>query len=98
MTQEEIIYELATEFARDEIKFDEDTGYGCGTSFVTIKWGKFCREMKKLGLAAKDSYYGWILETNEPVSGTLEQEKYNRAFAESLNNQGVHAFNHTRLN
>lgn len=98
MTTNETIYELASEFAKDEIKFDKDTGYGCGSSFVTIKWGAFCREMKKLGLASRDAYYGWILETNEPVNGTLEQEKFNQAFATSLNNQGVHAFCHTRLN
>lgn len=97
LTNEQIAYELAKEFAIDEVKFDKDTGYGCGSSFVTLKWGKFVREMKKLGLVKKDGYYGWVLDTDEPVNGTLEQEKYNRAFAESLNSQGIHAFVHTYL-
>lgn len=98
MTTAQIKYELASEYAKDEIKFDKDTHYGCGVSFVTIQWGSFCREMKKAGLAKKDGYYGWILETNEPVNGTLEQEKYNMAFAKRLSEQGEHAFCHTRLN
>jgi len=97
MNEFTIKYQLAKEFAIDEIKFDSDSGYGCGTSFVTIKWNQFCREMKKQGLVRKDGYYGWILETDEPVSGTLEQEKYNQAFARSLSEQGVFAFVHTYL-
>ena len=98
MTSAQVIYELASEYARDEIKFDKDTTYRCGSSFVKIKWGSFCREMKKLDLVRKDAYYGWILETNEPVHGTLEQEKYNQAFVKSLQEQGVTAYERTLLN
>ena len=54
--------------------------------------------MKKLDLVQKDAYYGWILETNEPVHGTLEQEKYNQAFVKSLREQGVTAYERTLLN
>ena len=100
LTQHEVNYQLAKEYATDEVKFDKDTSYGCGVSFITIKWGSFVREMKKLDLVRKDGYWGWILETNEPVSGTLEQEKYNLAFAKRLNelDGSIHAFCHTRLN
>lgn len=98
LTTNEIIYELALERARDEMKGLQDSGYGCGTSFVTIKWGSFAREMKQKGLAEKSGYYGWILETQENVNGTLEQERYNQEFARALNEQGVQAFVHTYLN
>jgi len=97
-TPEQTMYIDAMEYARDDVKFDEDTMYGCGSSFLTIKWGKFCRAMKKEGLVKKDGYYGWVVDTQSPMNGTLEDEKYKKAFAEFLSNNGEHAFVHTRLN
>lgn len=92
------IYERAAQYAAEQIKDIKDTGYGCGTSFVTIKWGTFTKQMKDQSLAHKDGYHGWILETNEPVKGTLEQESYNTAFARYLNDHGIPAFVRTYLN
>ena len=92
------LYKQAVAFATEKTKDIEDTRYGCGSSFVTIKWDKFCRELKKEGLAKKDCYYGWIVEAASPFNGTLETESYKEAFAEFLSNNGVHAFVHTRLN
>jgi len=91
------LYQLAKEYAMDEIKFDKDDGYGCGFTSIMIKYSAFSREMKKFGLAKKDCYYGWILDGGCTAHATLLQEKYNHAFVTYLIKFGVMARVATRL-
>lgn len=98
MTTPETLFELATEYAKDETKFDTDSKYGCGFSVITIKLNNtFGRWAKKEGKVQKDGYYGNILKVESGFSGTLEEEKFYKAFAEYLNKNAVHAFVRTRL-
>lgn len=93
------LYEYADQRATEAAEQYGDNGYGCGSTFVTIKWGTpFMRWAKKQGLVQKDAYYGWILDTDKrKFSATLTQEQYNETFASVLSQNGVHAFNHTYL-
>lgn len=96
------LYKLASFDASQAYTAHGDDGYGCGTSFVTIKGNTaFYRWAKKQGLVSRDAYYGFILDTtslmDKKPSATLAEEAFNRAFAATLSANGVHAFNHTLL-
>lgn len=96
------IYKLATIEAEQAAKAFGDNGYGCGSAFVTTKWGTpFMRWAKKEGLCKKDNYYGWILDTTslldkKPIA-TLTEEVYNEEFCKVLKEHGIHAFSQTYL-
>ena len=101
------LYQKALEAASAAYNSEPDDGYGCGSSFVVIKYGTpFMRWAKRSGMVKKDSYYGWVLDTTSGLRavrpdgtsiGTLAQERSNEAFAKFLSDNGIHAFNHTYL-
>ena len=70
----------------------------CGFAWITIKGNTaFAREMKKLGLFSKaypSGYQYWVGEGGQSIE---RKEAFARAFAKVLNDNGVKAYSHSRM-
>ena len=88
----------------DDIDYSKDTYYVadglCGFAWINIKpaRGKFVTWLKKAGIGRTDSYYGgytvWVGEFGQSVT---RKENYARAFAKVLGDNGITAYNMSRL-
>jgi len=88
----------------DDIDYTKDTYYVsdglCGFAWINIKpaRGKFVTWLKKASIGRSDSYYGgytiWVSEFGQSVA---RKENYARAFAKVLGDNGITAYNMSRL-
>ena len=88
----------------DDIDYSKDTYYVadglCGFAWINIKpaRGKFVTWLKKADIGRKDNYYGgytiWVSEFGQSVT---RKENYARAFAKVLGDNGITAYNMSRL-
>ena len=88
----------------DDIDYTKDTYYVsdgmCGFAWINIKpaRGKFVTWLKKADIGRKDNYYGgytiWVSEFGQSVT---RKENYARAFAKVLGDNGITAYNMSRL-
>ena len=88
----------------DDIDYSKDTYYVadgmCGFAWINIKpaRGKFVTWLKKASIGRKDNYYGgytiWVSEFGQSVT---RKENYARAFAKVLGDNGITAYNMSRL-
>ena len=88
----------------DDIDYTKDTYYVsdglCGFAWINIKpaRGKFVTWLKKASIGRTDSYYGgytiWVSEFGQSVA---RKENYARAFAKVLGDNGITAYNMSRL-
>ena len=88
----------------DDIDYSKDTYYVadgmCGFAWINIKpaRGKFVNWLKKADIGRKDNYYGgytiWVSEFGQSVT---RKENYARAFAKVLGDNGITAYNMSRL-
>ena len=88
----------------NDIDYSKETYYVadgvCGFAWVNIKpaRGKFVTWLKKADIGRKDNYYGgytiWVSEFGQSVT---RKENYARAFAKVLGDNGITAYNMSRL-
>jgi len=88
----------------DDIDYTKDTYYVsdglCGFAWINIKpaRGKFVTWLKNASIGRSDSYYGgytiWVSEFGQSVA---RKENYARAFAKVLGDNGITAYNMSRL-
>ena len=88
----------------NDIDYDKETYYVadgmCGFAWINIKpaRGKFVKYLKENDIGRKDSYYGgytiWVSEFGQSVT---RKENYARAFAKVLGDNGITAYNMSRL-
>ena len=88
----------------NDIDYSKETYYVadgvCGFAWVNIKpaRGKFVTWMKKNNIGRTDSYYGgytvWVSGFGQSVT---RKENYARAFAKVLGDNGITAYNMSRL-
>ena len=88
----------------NDIDYEKDVHYvsdgPCGFAWINIKpaRGKFVNWLKKAGIGRTDSYYGgytvWVSEFGQSVT---RKENYARAFAKVLGDNGITAYNMSRL-
>ena len=88
----------------NDIDYSKDTYYVadglCGFAWINIKpaRGKFVKFLKDNDIGRKDSYYGgytiWVSAFGQSVT---RKENYARAFAKVLGDNGITAYNMSRL-
>ena len=88
----------------DDIDYSKKTYYVadglCGFAWINIKpaRGKFVTWLKKADIGRKDNYYGgytiWVSEFGQSVT---RKENYARAFTKVLGDNGITAYNMSRL-
>ena len=88
----------------DDIDYTKDTYYVsdglCGFAWINIKpaRGKFVTWLKKASIGRTDSYYGgYTIWVNEFGQSVARKENYARAFAKVLGDNGITAYNMSRL-
>ena len=93
-----------TEVLGNDIDFDKDVHYVsdgvCGFAWVNIKpnRGKFVKWLKDNDIGRKDEYYGgytvWVREFGQSMA---RKESYARAFTRVLSENGIKAYNMSRM-
>ena len=88
----------------DDIDYTKETYYVadgmCGFAWINIKpaRGKFVKYLKDNNIGRKDSYYGgWTIWVSEFGQSVTRKENYARAFAKVLGDNGITAYNMSRL-
>ena len=88
----------------NDIDYSKETYYVadgmCGFAWINIKpaRGKFVKYLKDNNIGRKDSYYGgWTIWVSEYGQSVTRKENYARAFAKVLGDNGITAYNMSRL-
>ena len=88
----------------DDIDYSKDTYYVadgmCGFAWINIKpaRGKFVKYLKDNNIGRKDSYYGgWTIWVSGFGQSVDRKSAYARAFAKVLGDNGITAYNMSRL-
>ena len=88
----------------DDIDYSKDTWLVndgvCGFAWINIKpaRGGFVKFLKDNKIGRKDSYYGgWTIWVSQFGQSVTRKENYARAFAKVLGDNGITAYNMSRL-